>query len=129
MSRPTSALIIDDEAHVRTYFRLMLGELGIPTQWEAADGARGLELALTHRPELILLDINLPVMDGLDVLGRIAAEAPEVPVIMITARSAIETVKAAHELGAAGYIIKHLPRAEVLAGLRDVIEGLEAPVE
>jgi two-component system, chemotaxis family, chemotaxis protein CheY len=125
MSRPTSALIIDDEAHVRTYLRLMLGELNVATQWEASDGARGLELALEHRPELVLLDINLIGMDGLEVLGRLTQEAPEIPVIMVTARTAIETIREAHERGAAGYVIKHLPRVEVLASLREAIEGLD----
>lgn len=129
MTRPTSALIIDDEAHVRTYFRLMLGELNVATQWEASDGARGLELALAHRPDLVLLDINLTGMDGLEVLGRLSSEAPDIPVIMVTARTAIETVKEAQERGAAGYVIKHLPRVEVLANLRETIEGLEDPVD
>lgn len=127
MSRPTSALIIDDEAHVRTYFRLMLGELNVATQWEASDGARGLELALAHRPGLVLLDINLTGMDGLEVLGRLTAEAPEIPVVVVTARTAIETVKEAHDRGAAGYVIKHLPRLEVLANLREAIDGLDEP--
>ncbi len=128
MARPTSALIIDDEAHVRTYFRLMLSELNIATQWEASDGAKGLELALAHRPELVLLDINLPAMDGLEVLGRLGTDAPEIPVIMVTARVSLETVREAQELGAAGYVIKHLPRVEALASLREAIEALDEPL-
>ena len=129
MARPTSALIIDDEAHVRTYFRLMLGELNIMTQWEAADGAKGMELALAHRPSLILLDIHLPVLDGLEVLARLGREAPEIPVIMVTARTSIEAVRDAQELGAVGYLIKHLPREEALKGLRAAIDGLDELVE
>lgn len=125
MARLKSALIIDDEAHVRTYFRLMLGELNIATQWEASDGAKGLELALAHRPDLVLLDVNLPEMDGLEVLGRLGTDAPEIPVIMVTARTSLETVREAQKLGAAGYVIKHLPRVEALDSLREAIESLE----
>jgi two-component system chemotaxis response regulator CheY len=124
MARPTNALIVEDEAHVRVFLRMLLKELGIETVWEAADGAQGVALAAQHRPELVLLDINLPLMNGLEVLARLASEQPEIPVIMVTSQSTMKTVLDASKLGAIAYILKHSPKAEALKMLREAIDGL-----
>ena len=68
MARPTSALIVEDEPHVRVFVRLLLKEVGITTPWEAADGTQALAMVAEHQPELVMLDINLPMMNGLEVL-------------------------------------------------------------
>ena len=125
MSRPTNALIVDDEAHVRTFLRLLLKELGITSTWEASDGAAAVEMAVQHKPELVLLDINLPVMSGLQALGRLQELEPDIPVIMVTSQSAMSSVQQAVRLGAAGYILKHSSKNEALRVLRDAIAALE----
>ena len=124
MARPTNALIVEDEVHVRVFLRLLLKEVGIETVWEAGDGAQGLALAGQHRPELVLLDVNLPIMNGLEVLEHLAAENPDMPVIMVTSQSAMKTVLESVKLGAIAYILKHSPKAEAVRMLREAIDGL-----
>jgi two-component system chemotaxis response regulator CheY len=126
MARPTNALIVEDEVHVRVFLRLLLKEAGIEQVWEAGDGAKALAMAAEHKPELMLLDVNMPVMSGLDVLAQLNAEQPEIPVIMVTSQSAMKTVLEATKLGAVGYILKHSPKAEVLKMLRETIDELAA---
>ena len=125
MPRPTSALIIEDEPHVRVFLRLMLKECGIENIWEAADGAQGIAEIAAHRPELVLLDINLPVMNGLEVLQLLHEEQPDLPVIMVSSQSAMKTVLECVKLGAKAYILKHSPRDEALKMLREALDGIE----
>ena len=124
MPRPTNALIVEDEAHVRVFLRLLLKEVGIVNVWEAGDGTEALALASEHRPELVLLDVNLPLMNGLDVLQHLAAAHPGMPVIMITSQSAMKTVTEAARLGAIAYILKHSLKTEAVKMLRDALDGL-----
>jgi two-component system chemotaxis response regulator CheY len=125
MTRPTSALIVDDEAHVRVFLRLLLAELGITTTWEASNGEQALELAREHQPGLVLLDVNMPVMSGLEALAHLKAIDADVLVVMVTSESAMQTVREAARLGAAGYILKQSPKDEALQALRDAIEPAE----
>jgi two-component system chemotaxis response regulator CheY len=124
MARPKNTLLVDDEAHVRAFMRLLLRELGIEECWEAADGASALHLVKQHKPDLVLLDINLPGMSGLQVLGQIKQLDPELPVVMATAQSSMSTVSEAVRLGASGYLLKHCPKEETMEALRDILESL-----
>jgi two-component system chemotaxis response regulator CheY len=124
MPRPTNALIVDDEAHVRAFMKLMLRELGINDCWEAADGVTAVQLAQQHAPELILLDINLPGLNGLEVLAQLKEINPDFAVVMATAQRAMSNVNEALRLGAVGYLLKHSPRDETMAMLRDVVDGM-----
>ena len=109
--------------------RLLLRELGIEECWEAADGASALHLVKHHKPDLVLLDINLPGMSGLQVLGQIRQLAPDLPVVMATAQSSMSTVSEAVRLGASGYLLKHCPKEETLEALRDILESLSEEPE
>ena len=129
MARPTNALIVDDESHVRAFMRLILRELGINEFWEAADGASAVQLAQEHAPQLILLDINMPGMNGLEVLAQLKEVNPDFAVVMATAQRSMNNVNEALRLGAVGYLLKHSPREETMAALRDVIDSLEADSE
>lgn len=130
MARPTTALIVDDESHVRSYVRLLLKELGIETCWEAANGNDVLLQIAANNPELVLLDLNLPGIGGMQVLEQIAARHPDLPVLIMTAQNSLETVHEAARLGASGYVVKHHPRREVLGALREFLESMdEAPEE
>ena len=124
MGRPTNALIVDDESHVRIFLRLLLREAGIESCQEAADGATALAIIRQTPPELVLLDLNMPGLGGLDVLAKISEIAPALPVIVVTSQSAMTTVQEAVRLGAAGYILKQSAKSEALAALREVIEGM-----
>ncbi len=129
MAHPTNALIVDDESHVRTFLRLMLQEVGITKVWEASDGATGIALAQQHQPELILLDVNLPVMTGLEVLTKLQELEITSPVVMMTAQSSLNTVSETMRLGAVGYILKQVPKDEAIEALREVFENLDAEEE
>ncbi|WP_414665056.1 response regulator [Horticoccus sp. 23ND18S-11] len=129
MAHPTNALIVDDESHVRTFLRLLLQEVGITNVWEAADGATGIALAQQHQPELILLDVNLPVMTGLEVLAKLQELEITSPVVMMTAQSSINTVSETMRLGAVGYILKQVPKDEAIESLREVFDNLDAEEE
>jgi DNA-binding NarL/FixJ family response regulator len=126
MPRPVNALIIDDEPHVRVVFRVLLKQLGIETVWEAADGATALEQATAHLPEVVLLDINLPQMGGLEVLAKLKASHPSMPVIIVSSQSTMKTVIQTRELGAEAYILKHAPKSEVLQMLSDAFDNIAA---
>jgi len=126
MPRPVSALIIDDEPHVRVVFRVLLRQLGITTVWEAPDGASALEQATAHNPEVVLLDINLPQIGGLEVLARLKAAHPAMPVIIVSSQSTMKTVIQTRELGAEAYVLKHAPKAEVLQMLSDAFDNIAA---
>jgi DNA-binding NarL/FixJ family response regulator len=124
--RPVNALIIDDEPHVRVVFRVLLKQLGIETVWEAADGATALEQATAHLPEVVLLDINLPQMGGLEVLAKLKAAHPSMPVVIVSSQSTMKTVIQTRELGAEAYILKHAPKSEVLQMLSDAFDNIAA---
>lgn len=125
MGRPTNALIVDDEAHVRTFLRLVLKELGIEQTWEAADGASAVQMAVSHKPEIVLLDINLPVMNGLQALAELGRLEPDIPVVMVTSQSAIGSVQEASRRGAVGYVLKHLPKAQTMASLAELFDSMD----
>src|SRR5262245_31319053 len=99
MPKPTTALIVDDEPHARTYVRMLLKDAGVKTIWEAAEGAGALALFAEHKPELVMLDINLRMMTGLQLLQQIRQES-DVPVIMLSSENAVKTVNEAVRLGA-----------------------------
>ncbi len=126
MPRPVNVLIIDDEPHVRVVFRVLLKQLGIQTVWEAADGATALEMATANHPQVVLLDINLPHMNGLEVLARLKAAHPSMPVIIVSSQNTMKTVIQARELGAAAYVLKHAPKAEVLQMISDAFDNIAA---
>ena len=124
MPRPATALIVDDEEHVHVYMRILLKQLGIKTVWDAAEGYAALEMAAEHKPDVVLLDINLPHISGLELLAKLKAAHPEMHVIVVSVESKPETLVQAHELGADAYVLKHLPRAKVLQMLSDTFDSI-----
>ena len=124
MAYPKNALIVDDESHVRAFMRLLLREVGIEECWEASDGASALQLAQLNKPELVLLDINLPGLNGLQVLAQMKQFDPNVPVVMVTSQSSLNTVNEAVRLGASGYLLKHSRKEDTLKALKEVIESI-----
>ena len=124
MSKPVNALIVDDEPQLRVYWKLVLGELGVREFWEAADGEAALESVALHRPELVLLNLNLPRLDGLAVLRRMAEIYPEIPVIVATSQNNLQTVVECRKSGALAYVLKQSPRDELRRNLALAIEDL-----
>jgi two-component system alkaline phosphatase synthesis response regulator PhoP len=119
-------LVVDDERKIVELIRLYLEKDGYRVL-VAYDGLRALELARQEQPDLILLDLLLPGMDGLDVCRILQAES-QVPIIMLTARTTDEDKLTGLELGADDYITKPFNPREVLARVRAVLRraGMEA---
>jgi DNA-binding response OmpR family regulator len=100
-------LVVDDESAIRLICRVNLNSAGFKTL-EAGDGETGVSLAHSEQPDLILLDIMLPGMDGLKVAERLSAapETREIPIIFLTARSTAPDELRGHEAGGVAYIAK-----------------------
>lgn len=124
MPRPVNALIVDDEAHVRVLLSALLKQLDIKTVWEAADGTAGIAQAGLHNPDVVFLDINLPEISGLEVLAKLKAEHPKMPVVIVSAQSTVRTINVARELGAEGFVVKYAPKSEVLQMLSDALDRI-----
>jgi DNA-binding response OmpR family regulator len=122
-------LVVDDDAAVREMLRLVLDEEYAVL--DAANGRTALALVLAQRVDLVLLDILMPDVDGLEILQELKALAPDLPVIMTTAVKTVRTTVAAMKLGASDYVTKPFHREELLAAMRRALEprasGLRAP--
>src|SRR5204863_283056 len=114
------ALVVDDEESVRESFRLVLDQdYGVP---DAPDGARALEIVRAHRVDVVLLDIRLPEMDGIEVLERLKALDDSLEVILVTAVKTVRTAVAAMKLGAFDYLTKPFEDEELLSLVRRAVE-------
>jgi two-component system chemotaxis response regulator CheY len=111
------ALIVDDSSVMRKIVERSLRQAGLESLviFEASSGSEGLDLLKTQPVDLILSDINMPTMDGLEFLRQLRAQklAPDVPVVMITTESSMEFVQQAIEAGAKSYIRKPFTAEQV----------------
>ena len=96
-------LVAEDEAIIRMDLVEMLGEAGYEVVAEAADGAQAVELAQLHKPDLAILDVKMPILDGISAAEKIIAIAP---VLMLTAFSQRELVERARDAGVMAYVVK-----------------------
>lgn len=122
-------LIADDEMHVRKYIGLLLGRIGHPVIVEAADGLAAVNLWRQVSPDLVLLDVNMPLLDGIGALARIKASDSSMPVIMLTSLANRSTVEECARLGATGFLRKDLPREELIFELRRIIAAVFEPAD
>lgn len=118
-------LIVDDEAAIRRYLHPILALQGFFV-YEAADGQEALEAVLTHRPDLIILDLGLPDMDGIVVTRRLR-EWSQIPIIILSVREAEQDKVAALDAGADDYLTKPFGSSELLARIR-VIQRRQAVI-
>jgi DNA-binding NarL/FixJ family response regulator len=119
-------VVADDQTLVRGGFRLILGAAGIPVVAEAADGREAVAAALKHRPDVVLMDIRMPEMDGLEATRRIlsAARGGDGPrIIMLTTFDLDQYVYAALAAGASGFLLKDVSPEHLVAAVRLVRRG------
>ncbi len=122
-------LIADDHALLRAGMRAMLaGEPDIEVVGEAADGWEAVELCRRLRPDLVLMDVGMPGMDGMEATRRIKAEHPSVSVLVVTAHLSPDYVLEAVRAGAAGYLLKTAAGDEVFGAIRKVLRN-EFPID
>lgn len=121
-------LLVDDERHIRKFISLILNQGGQPVIVEAANGEEALQAYQADKPDWVLLDINMPRMDGMETLRKLKEIDPDCVVIMLTSLANREAVERALELGAAGYIRKDTPKDEIARALSEII-GSSPPAE
>jgi response regulator NasT len=110
---PTRVLIAEDEALIRLDLREMLEEEGYDVCGEAGDGASAVRLAKELRPQLVMLDVKMPVLDGISAAEQIVAERIA-PVVILTAFSQRDLVERAREAGAMAYLVKPFQKKDLL---------------
>jgi DNA-binding NarL/FixJ family response regulator len=119
-------LVVDDQTLIRSGFRLILTARGIEVVGEAADGLQAVALAAELRPDVVLMDIRMPTMDGLDATRRILGRLPDCRVLMLTTFDLDHYVYTALSIGASGFLLKdvtpdHLAAAVRLVGTGDAL--------
>ncbi|MBN9326359.1 MAG: response regulator transcription factor, partial [Cellulomonas sp.] len=120
-------LIADDHPVVRSGLAGMLAvEPDLEVVGEAADGEEAVALATGLRPDLVLMDLRMPRMDGAEATARIAREVPGVHVLVLTTYETDTDILRAVEAGATGYLLKDTPRDQLVAGLRAAARGESA---
>ncbi len=109
-------VIAEDEALIRMDLAEMLSEEGYDVVGQAADGARVIELAEEHRPDLVIVDVKMPVLDGIAAAERIAAQRI-CPVVILTAFSQRDLVQRARDAGAMAYLVKPFVKADLVPAI------------
>jgi DNA-binding NarL/FixJ family response regulator len=118
-------LLVDDQELMRMGFRMVLGaQPDIDVVGEAGDGRRAVELAGELRPDVVLMDVRMPGCDGTEATARIGRELPACRVVMLTTFDDEEYVVQALRAGAAGYLLKDLPAAELASAVRLAHAGI-----
>jgi DNA-binding NarL/FixJ family response regulator len=118
-------IVADDQNSVREGLVLLLDLLpGIEVVASAANGLQALEQVAEHRPDAILLDLHMPVLDGVETAKILTAQHPDVAIVVLTTYADDSTVLAALRAGARGYLTKDADRADIASALRSAAAGL-----
>jgi DNA-binding NarL/FixJ family response regulator len=127
--RTPRVLVADDQNLIRTGFRLILNARGIEVVGEAADGAEAVAMARELEPDVVLMDIRMPNMDGLEATRRILERAPHCRVLMLTTFDLDRYVYTALSVGASGFLLKDVTPEHLAAAVRlvDTGDALLAP--
>jgi DNA-binding NarL/FixJ family response regulator len=121
---PIRVVVVDDDPMVRTALRMFLGgDSGITIVGEAEDGEKGVRLVRREHPDVVLMDIRMPVRDGLSATEEIRRLQPPPQVIVLTTFDADEYVLRALRSGAAGFLLKDTPPARLVEAVRSVVDG------
>jgi DNA-binding NarL/FixJ family response regulator len=123
-SAPLRVLVADDQELVRAGFCVILEAAGFTVVGEAGDGAAAVALAASEHPDVVLMDVRMPVMDGLEATRRITSAGPATPkVVILTTFDLDDYVYEALRAGASGFLLKDAPRADLAAAIRIAAAG------
>nr|WP_273842753.1 response regulator transcription factor [Rubrobacter calidifluminis] len=132
MSGPVRVMIVEDQALMREGLRTLLElEEGVRVVGEASDGVEALEIIPDVRPDVALVDVRMPRMDGIELIERLGREHPKVAAIILTTFDDDEYVFRGLRAGARGYILKDTPSEELAAAIKKVHRGeavLDGPI-
>jgi DNA-binding NarL/FixJ family response regulator len=112
-------LVVDDTASIRTEIRLLLEDAGLEVVGEADHGAEGVMLARELRPDVVVMDVRMPILDGIAATSYITRELPGTRVIVFSAFDDAELAEAARAAGAAGFLTKGTSPAAIAAAVQD----------
>ena len=116
--------VVDDHPVVRAGLAALLASAdGIEVVGQAPDGEAAVALAAAERPDVVLMDLRMPGLDGVGATARIRAGSPDVRVLVLTTYETDASILTAIEAGASGYLLKAAPEEEILAGVRAVARG------
>jgi DNA-binding NarL/FixJ family response regulator len=120
---PLRVLVADDQELVRSGFCVILEAAGFTVVGEAAHGAQAIEIAARERPDVVLMDVRMPVMDGLEATRRIKVNPDAPKVVILTTFDLDDYVYEALRAGASGFLLKDAPRADLIAAIRLAAAG------
>jgi DNA-binding NarL/FixJ family response regulator len=124
VSDPIHLLLADDHAHFRAGIRaLLLTEPEVEVVGEAATGAEAVDRAAALQPDVVVMDVNMPGLNGIEATRRIVASSPHIAVLVLSMFEDDDSVFAALQAGARGYLLKGAPKAEVMRAIRAVVSG------
>jgi DNA-binding NarL/FixJ family response regulator len=124
MSGAIKVMIVDDHELVREGLRsVLVQEPTIEVVGEAANGEQAVEFASRLRPDVVLMDLQMPGLDGIEALTRIRARTPEIQVVVLTNFATDQKVRDAVAAGAIGYLLKDVLKAELVQAIRNAHEG------
>lgn len=127
MNLTGKVLVVDDEAHIRKFVTLFVRSMGDLAVVEASNGAEALQAYEREKPQLVLLDVNMPRVDGLQTLRNLKRSDPESVVVMLTSLVNRQTVEECLQLGALGYLRKDNPPEEMIAQLGKFLTAALTP--
>ena len=118
-----SVLIVDDAELFREGLRAAFNQEGFDVVAVAADAMTGIDLAREYEPDLVMLDLLMPGMSGLEIVGTLQKVSPESRVVLLTASESAEDLLEAVKAGASGYMTKDVPMPRLVAAMHDVLDG------
>ena len=127
MSDPIRLMLVDDHRMLRETLKWSMADEGFEIAGEASGGFEAVEVARDIRPDVILMDVTMPEMDGVEATRRIIEERPETRVVMLTMHSDQDIIAAAIRAGASGYLVKDCSFEEVAATVREAMSDEVSP--
>lgn len=118
-----TVLIVDDAELFREALKAAFSQEGFEVVGVAADAMAAIDLAREHEPDLVMLDLLMPGMSGLEVVGTILKASPRSRVVLLTTSESAEDLLAAVKAGASGYLTKDTPLPRLASGMREVLDG------